>query len=113
MNVFALVNESIKNYREIRPLGSNYCLKLTQLEPIGEFLIKINNAIAQLPPQCKLVFKLVKEDGLKYKEVAEILNISVKNVEYHMGNSLKKIANTISVDKKTFIRGNFKTILSN
>ena len=78
-----------------------------------EFLNKINNAIAQLPPQCKLVFKLVKEDGLKYKEVAEILNISVKNVEYHMGNALKKIANTISVDKKTFIRGNFKTIMSN
>ncbi len=78
-----------------------------------EFLKKINGAIAQLTPQCKLVFKLVKEDGLKYKEVADILNISVKNVEYHMGNALKKIANTISVDKKTFIRGNFKTILSN
>ena len=78
-----------------------------------EFSEKINNAIAQLTPQCKLVFKLVKEDDLKYKEVAEILNISVKNVEYHMGNALKKIANTISLDKKTFIRGNFKTVLSN
>jgi len=64
-----------------------------------EFMDKINSVIAQLSPQCKLVFKLVKEDGLKYKEVAEILDISVKNVEYHMGNALKKISTTISEDK--------------
>jgi RNA polymerase sigma-70 factor (family 1) len=78
-----------------------------------EFLAKVNTAINKLTPQCKLVFKLVKEDGLKYKEVAEILNISVKNVEYHMANALKKIGSTISSNKKTFIRGTFNTILSN
>jgi len=64
-----------------------------------EFMDKINSVIAQLSPQCKMVFKLVKEDGLKYKEVAEILDISVKNVEYHMGNALRKISDTISSDK--------------
>ena len=79
----------------------------------SEFSAKINRTIAQLNPQCKLVFKLVKEDGLKYKEVAEILNISIKNVEYHMGNALKKISNAISSEKKTIIRGSFKPILSN
>lgn len=47
----------------------------------------INKVIACMSPQCKLIFKLVKEDGLKYKEVAEILNISTKNVEYHIGNA--------------------------
>ena len=51
----------------------------------------LNHSIAQLPDQCRLVFKLVKEDGFKYKEVAELLDISVKTVEYHMGNALKKI----------------------
>jgi len=69
-----------------------------------EFMDKINSVIAQLSPQCKLVFKLVKEDGLKYKEVAEILDISVKNVEYHMGNALKKISTTISSDKFFLIK---------
>jgi RNA polymerase sigma-70 factor (family 1) len=68
-----------------------------------EFTDKINTTIANLSPQCKLVFKLVKEDGLKYKEVAEILDISIKNVEYHMGNALKKISNTISSDFKLFL----------
>ena len=79
----------------------------------SEFLEAINKAIGQLSPQCKLVFKLVKEDGLKYKEVAEILNISIKNVEYHIANALKKIANHISSAKKPFIKGSFKSIISN
>ncbi|MEO8886183.1 MAG: RNA polymerase sigma-70 factor [Mucilaginibacter sp.] len=68
-----------------------------------EFMEKINTTISQLSPQCKLVFKLVKEDGLKYKEVAEILDISIKNVEYHMGNALKKISTTISSDFKLLL----------
>ena len=78
-----------------------------------EFIDKVNTTIAQLPPQCKLVFKLVKEDGLKYKEVAEILDISIKNVEYHMGNALKKISITIASDKNAATPNSIKTILSN
>ncbi|MBB6108729.1 RNA polymerase sigma-70 factor [Mucilaginibacter lappiensis] len=56
----------------------------------------INDAVQRLPEQCKMVFKLVKEDRLKYRNVAEILNISPKTVEYHMGNALKTIAAAIS-----------------
>ncbi|HMG06924.1 MAG TPA: RNA polymerase sigma-70 factor [Mucilaginibacter sp.] len=56
----------------------------------------INYTIQRLPEECKIVFKLVKEDGLKYRKVAEILNISVKTVEYHMNNALKTIAAAIS-----------------
>lgn len=54
------------------------------------------SSVDKLPNQCKLVFKLVKEDGFKYKEVADLLNISVKTVEYHMGNALKKIAESLT-----------------
>lgn len=56
----------------------------------------IDSTVEQLPTQCKMVYKLVKEDRLKYRQVAEILNISVKTVEYHMGNALKTIAAAIS-----------------
>ncbi|HEY8970738.1 MAG TPA: sigma factor-like helix-turn-helix DNA-binding protein [Puia sp.] len=38
-----------------------------------------------------MVFKLVKEDGLKYREVAELLHLSLKTVENQMGIALKKI----------------------
>jgi RNA polymerase sigma-70 factor (family 1) len=78
-----------------------------------ELLAIINQSIAGLSPQCKQVFKLVKEDGLKYKEVAEILNVSVKNVEYHMGNALKKISENIASNKKPVAQGAFKSIIFN
>jgi RNA polymerase sigma-70 factor (family 1) len=60
----------------------------------------INQAISQLTPQCQLVFKLVKEDGLKYREVAEVLNISVKTVEYHIGNALRRITERLGLLSK-------------
>jgi RNA polymerase sigma-70 factor (ECF subfamily) len=49
-------------------------------------------AIDQLPPRCKLIFKLIREDGLKYKDVAELLALSVKTVEAQLAIALKKIA---------------------
>lgn len=56
-----------------------------------EIIKKINLAINELPPKCKLIFKLVKIDGLRHKEVAEILNISLKTVESQMSIALKKL----------------------
>lgn len=49
----------------------------------------LNRAIAQLPPQCAKVFQLVKEDGMKYKEVATIMNISVNTVDAHLARAIK------------------------
>jgi RNA polymerase sigma-70 factor (ECF subfamily) len=49
--------------------------------------IEINN----LPKQCKEVFLLGKKEGLKYKEIAEKLNISIKTVERHISLALKKL----------------------
>lgn len=42
----------------------------------GEIIKKINFAINDLPPKCRLIFKLIKEDGLKYREVAALLNFN-------------------------------------
>lgn len=56
-----------------------------------EAVDKILGAINDLPPKCKLIFRLIKEDNLKYAEVAELLNISVKTVESQMAIALKKI----------------------
>lgn len=60
----------------------------------------INRSLNKLSDQCRVVFKLVKEDGLKYREVAEILDLSIKTVEYHMGNALKQIAIGIANSQK-------------
>ena len=56
-------------------------------------------AIDQLPPRCKLIFKLIREDGLKYKDVAELLSLSVKTVEAQLVIALKKIASTLRLQE--------------
>jgi RNA polymerase sigma-70 factor (ECF subfamily) len=50
---------------------------------------KIQEAINLLPEQCKLVFQLSRFEQLKYHEIADQLQISVKTVENHMGKALK------------------------
>lgn len=56
-----------------------------------EFHGVVRNAIEALPPKRRLVFCLIKEEGLKYQDVARLLELSVKTVETHMGLALKSI----------------------
>ena len=66
-----------------------------QLMMTAEIFRKMRYAINELPPRCQLIFKLVKEDGLKYREVAELLNLSVKTVENQMTIALRKIGQAV------------------
>lgn len=59
---------------------------------------KLELATQSLPSQCKLVFKLIKEDGLSYKETATILNISVKTVDAHLVNAVKKLTTILKAE---------------
>jgi RNA polymerase sigma-70 factor (ECF subfamily) len=49
----------------------------------------ISEALEKLPPACRNVFILSREEEMSYKEIAEALNISVKTVENQMGKALK------------------------
>jgi RNA polymerase sigma-70 factor (family 1) len=60
-----------------------------------ELFRKIHSAVDDLPPRCKMIFKLVREDGLRYKDVAEILNISVNTVDAQMVVAVKKIREAV------------------
>ncbi len=60
-----------------------------------EFTQMVNKIILGLPPKSRLIFKLVKDDGLKYRDVAAILEISQKTVEYHIGLALKCLAENL------------------
>ena len=66
-----------------------------QLMITSEMFHRIRAAIKALPPKCQLIFKLVKEDGLKHREVAGLLNLSQKTVENQMTIALRKIAHSI------------------
>lgn len=50
---------------------------------------KIRAAIQTLPEQCRLIFRMSRFEELKYQEIADQLNLSVKTVENQMGKALK------------------------
>ena len=69
-----------------------------QLILTADMISKVLESINGLPPRCKLIFKLVKEEGLRYREVAELLELSPKTVENQMTLALKKIGTAIGFD---------------
>jgi RNA polymerase sigma-70 factor (ECF subfamily) len=63
---------------------------------VKQLQAEINAAIAELPEQMRRVFELSRFEGLKYSEIAEQLNISVKTVETQMGRALAKLREKLS-----------------
>lgn len=57
----------------------------------NEFQLIVDEAIKLLPEQCRKIFLLSREDGLKYAEIADQLGISVKTVETQMSRALSKL----------------------
>jgi RNA polymerase sigma-70 factor (ECF subfamily) len=57
----------------------------------AEFEKRLKKAINDLSPGQKEVFLMNRIDGLKYKEIAEILGVSVKAVEKRMHKALKAL----------------------
>ena len=62
---------------------------------LHELETEIAQAIKQLPPACQLIYKLAKEDRLKYKEIAQLLHLSIKTIDHQISIALKKIGQTL------------------
>jgi RNA polymerase sigma-70 factor (ECF subfamily) len=54
-----------------------------------DFQEKLQAAIKSLPEPVRLVFTMNRFEGIKYADIAEALNISVKTVEARMSKALK------------------------
>lgn len=67
---------------------------------LSETTQQIKEAVQQLPPQCKLIYKLAKEDQLKYRDIAALLQISVKTIDHQLAIALKKLAEKLSLPRK-------------
>jgi RNA polymerase sigma-70 factor, ECF subfamily len=52
---------------------------------------KIQDAIGNLPEQCRSVFELSRFGNKKYAEIAAHLNIAQKTVEAHMSQALRRL----------------------
>lgn len=52
---------------------------------------KIYEALARLPEQCRTIFQMSRFEELKYREIADKLQLSVKTVENQMGKALRSM----------------------
>jgi len=66
-----------------RPAGADAAARQAELA------VAVRAAIAELPPRCREVFELSREQGLRYAEIAEVMEISVKTVEAQMAKALR------------------------
>jgi RNA polymerase sigma-70 factor (family 1) len=57
----------------------------------------VEAAVEALPTRCRLVFRLIREEGMSYREVAEILNISSKTVDSHLVTAMKKLTDALNL----------------
>lgn len=79
------------------PLNSVY-FEPEKLMITEEIMQKIRKSVQELPTRCRLIFKLIKEDGLKYKEVAELLHVSVKTIEAQMAIAIRRLGKCMHLD---------------
>ena len=61
-----------------------------------ELMRLLTVAVSSLPEQRKIIFRLIKEDGFKAAEVAQILGISKRTVENQLYKAVKTLADAIS-----------------
>ncbi|MDR1557266.1 MAG: sigma-70 family RNA polymerase sigma factor [Tannerellaceae bacterium] len=71
----------------------------------NEMLHVYNDAVAELPERCKLIFLMVREEKLRYKEIAEILSITEGTIEQQMNIAIRKI---VEIVKKHYPSINYK-----
>lgn len=96
LNVIKHINirEDYKDYRklEIEEEEQNFDDGVV----VSELEEKIRKSIDLLPVERRKVFIMSRFDGLKYKEIAEKQNISIKTVENQMGKALKFLREELS-----------------
>jgi len=73
-----------------------------------ELEMKIRDAIDSLPPKCRAIYILSRHEGMKYQEIADTLEISVKTVENQMGIALEKLRDQL----KPFLTPEFLAIVA-
>lgn len=54
-----------------------------------ELMNRLDEALKALPEQCRRIFEMSRFEQLKYHEIAEKLNLSIKTIENQMGKALK------------------------
>lgn len=70
--------------------NSTHFLETVELREI------INTAIDKLPEKCRQIYLMAWEENLSHKEIAELMGITPKTVENHVGIALRKLRESLS-----------------
>jgi RNA polymerase sigma-70 factor (ECF subfamily) len=65
-----------------------------EMEEMGQV---IENTMEDLPDRCRQIFNMNRYEGLKYREIADKLKISIKTVEADMGKALQAFRHNLKV----------------
>lgn len=55
----------------------------------------IFSAIQELPEKTRIIFLMSRNDGMTYKEIAQVMEVSVKAIEKHMGIALQRLRQSL------------------
>lgn len=89
-------NEIVDDWRETgSPLENARRTPLQELQ-YEELRAEVEAAIQQLPERRRQVFTLSRQHGLTYREIADVLDISVSTVETQMTRALKALREELS-----------------
>ncbi len=74
---------------------------IIQSEQEADLRQALLHIIDKIPPKSRRIFEMSRIDGLKYQQIADILDLSVKTIESHMHIALKTIALALTQTNKT------------
>ena len=108
----SVYNEFIDQYRNQKPffpLEKKFIDEITSIiedenqDSIQRIIKLMKEEIQKLPPRCKEVFLLSKEDGLTNVEIAEYKNLSIKAVEKHITTAFKILRQSLNEKLDTYL----------
>ncbi len=85
-------------FTEVSQLSQKYANDNDEFDREADIYLKkerIMKSLRHLPPKCKEVFVLSRQNGLTYGEIADNLGISKKTVENHMVKALSILRNNL------------------
>lgn len=68
------------------------------------FMIHVQNHIEKLPYKTRQIYKLNRQDGLTYNEIAMVIGISQKTVEYHITKAIEILRDSLKNNVSSFYR---------
>ena len=90
-----LSHDSVKRKHE-KYILQHSVFHLTENPDVNLLLKELDNAISELPEQMRTIFQYSRERGLKYQEIACLMNISQKTVETQMSRALARLRSRLT-----------------